>query len=392
MHAEHRTSASQSCPRRDRGRPAFGRNAGNDSELRASWRVLRLTIRRSVGLALVGLAAATATARAATPPRSNLQSVGEVAAAERRSPAIGLVTSRAPDVLRDQLGLDRGAGLVVEAVAVGSHAEKAGLKRHDVLVSLDDQLLVLPEQLATLVAASRPDATLVIDVRRGGKSLEIVLGLSPAPTLPQSIPAGPEPPAPQTPDRVPATVASAPAAPASNVPPPASLPASEEALPMTAAGSGATPGPPPVATAPPIDFVPPPGSRRLGPNAVVIDNRDFWIKVYRDTETCLMVRDARGWLLFNGPIATPQQRSLIPRRVRDRVIQLETMLDVVAARTDAPPAGAPRSLEPVTAAAPVAAAPGTPAQEPPGPGRIPAKEAEPFVEIGSLDVAPIEIR
>jgi hypothetical protein len=354
--------------------------------------VLRLTIRRSVGLALVGLAAATATARAATPPRSNLQSVGEVAAAERRSPAIGLVTSRAPDVLRDQLGLDRGAGLVVEAVAVGSHAEKAGLKRHDVLVSLDDQLLVLPEQLATLVAASLPDATLVIDVRRGGKSLQIFLGVSPAPTLPQSIPAGPEPPAPQTPDRVPATVASAPAAPASNVPPPASLPASEEALPMTAAGSGESSGPPPVATAPPNDFVPPPGSRRLGPNAVVIDNRDFWIKVYRDTETCLMVRDARGWLLFNGPIATPQQRSLIPRRVRDRVIQLETMLDVVAARTDAPPAGAPRSLEPVTAAAPVAAAPGTPAQEPPGPGRIPAKEAEPFVEIGSLDVAPIEIR
>ena len=125
----------------------------------------------------------------------------------------------------------------------------------------------------------------------------------------------------------------------------------------------------------------------------MIDNRDFWLKVYRDTETCLMVRDARGWLLFNGPIATPQQRSLIPRRVRDRVIQLETMLDAVAVRTDAPPPGAPRSLEPVTAAAPgTAAAPVTQAQEAAGPGRIPAKEAEPFVEIGSLDVAPIEIR
>jgi predicted metalloprotease with PDZ domain len=154
----------------------------------------------------LGLAFATGAPSTAEPPRSDIQSVGDVAAAERRSPATGLVTARAPDVLREQLGLERGAGLVVEAVAVGSRAERAGLKRHDVLVSLDDQLLVLPEQLATLVAASLPDATLVIDVRRGGKSLEIVLGLSPAPTLPQSIPAGPEPPAPQTPDRVPATV------------------------------------------------------------------------------------------------------------------------------------------------------------------------------------------
>jgi hypothetical protein len=80
-----------------------------------------------------------------------------------------------------------------------------------------------------------------------------------------------------------------------------------------------------------------------------------------------MVRDGRGWLLFNGPIATPQQRSLIPRRVRDRVILLEQMLDTVAVHRPSP--------------TPTATAPATP---PP--------QAEPVAEIGSLDVAPIEIR
>jgi len=317
-----------------------------------------------VGAAL-GFALATGAPLTAEPPRSDIQSVGDVAAAERRSPATGLVTARAPDVLREQLGLERGAGLVVEAVAVGSRAERAGLRRHDVLVSLDDQLLVLPEQLSALVAASRPQAPLVIDVRRAGKAIAVALSEATATTAEPSPAAGVVPATPP-PARDPARAAP-------SVGEPASLPAANEALPMVAPDPIPDPIPDPAIEPAqlPADFVPPPGARRLGPNAVVLENRDCWLKVYRDTETCLMVRDSRGWLLFNGPIATPKQRSLIPRRVRDRVIQLEQMLDTVAARRPSP---SPSPVPPATKPAP-----------------LPPND-EPVAEIGSLDVAPIEIR
>jgi hypothetical protein len=97
-----------------------------------------------------------------------------------------------------------------------------------------------------------------------------------------------------------------------------------------------------------------------------------------------MARDARGWLVFNGPIATPEQRSLIPRQVRERVAKLEQMLDAVAvtpAPLPKPPAVATEPPKPRPApAAPVTAAPASPAA------------AEPVTEIGRLDVDPIEIR
>ena len=98
-----------------------------------------------------------------------------------------------------------------------------------------------------------------------------------------------------------------------------------------------------------------------------------------------MARDARGWLVFNGPIATPQQRSLIPRQMRQRVTQLEMMLDAVAV---APPPAATVSATPPPSAASL---PSEPAAPPPSALPQPPA-AEPITEIGRLDVAPIEIR
>jgi hypothetical protein len=56
-----------------------------------------------------------------------------------------------PPVLTAQLGLPEGFGLVVEAVAPGSPAAKAGLQKYDVLKLLNDQQIVDQAQLATLV-------------------------------------------------------------------------------------------------------------------------------------------------------------------------------------------------------------------------------------------------
>lgn len=327
---------------------------------------------------LLGLTA-LARAGAAEPPRSDLRPAGEVAAAERNAPVAGMSLVPVPPLLRNHLVLPEGAGLVVREVAAGSPGEAAGLRVHDVLVFLDRQALLRPDHLAALVAAAGPEAPLVLEVRRAGRQLSVSLNPSRS-SGGDSVPPQPGAPA------------------ALAEPPPEAAP-----IPTTQPAIG------PVAAAPSGPFVPPPGARRLGPDAVLLEDGDYWLKVYRDADTCLMARDARGWLVFNGPIATPQQRSLIPRRVRQRVAQLELMLDAVAAPPTTPPPPAvaagptapPQSAKPAPAPTPnVAAAPASVAA-PPASGGIPrapspqapaAATTEPVTEIGRLDVDPIEIR
>jgi membrane-associated protease RseP (regulator of RpoE activity) len=343
--------------------------------LRSSRRV-SITLARLASM-LLGLAAA-ARAGAAEPPRSDLRPAGEVAAAERNAPVAGMTLVPVPALLRNHLVLPEGAGLVVREVAAGSAAEAAGLRVHDVLVFLDGQAILRPDHLAALVAAAGPEAPLVLEVRRAGRQLNVSLNPSRS-SGSDSVPPQPGAPA------------------ALAEPPPGAAP-----IPTTQPIIG------PVAAAPSAPFVPPPGARRLGPDAVLLEEGDYWLKVYRAADTCLMARDARGWLVFNGPISTPQQRSLIPRQVRDRVAKLELMLDAVAAppTTPSPPAVAagPTALPPSAAKpapAPTVTAPQTSVAAPPasvGIPRAPSPQApaaatiEPGTEIGRLDVDPIEIR
>jgi hypothetical protein len=303
---------------------------------------------------LVGFAGTTPMGLAAEPPRSDLRPAGEVAADERLSPLAGLSTAPVPPLLRGHIVLPEGVGLVVRTVAPGSRAERAGVRVHDVLVSLDGQGLLRPDHLAELVAAAGPEAPLALDVLRAGSHFTAPLAVPPA-AVDDTLPPQPDAPAPLA------------EPPPGAAPIPTGQPVSE-----------------PLAATPAEPFVPPPGARRLGPDAVLLEGRDYWLKVYRAADLCLMARDARGWLVFNGPIATPEQRSLIPRQVRERVAKLEQMLDAVAvtpAPLPKPPAVATEPPKPRPApAAPVTAAPASPAA------------AEPVTEIGRLDVDPIEIR
>jgi len=338
---------------------------------------MHLEISSRVSIPIAGLASmllgltALARAGAAEPPRSDLRPAGEVAAAERAAPVAGMTLAPVPALLRNHLVLPEGAGLVVREVAAGSTAESAGLRVHDVLVFLDGQALLRPDHLAALVTAAGPEAPLVLEVRRAGGQLSVSLNPSRASGN------GGVPPQPGAP----ATLAE---------PPPNAAP-----IPTHQPTTG------PVAAAPSAPFVPPPGARRLGPDAVLLEDGDYWLKVYRAADTCLMARDARGWLVFNGPIATPQQRSLIPRRVRDRVAHLELMLDAAAAPplTPPPPAvAAVPAVPPPSAAKPapasnVAAPPASVGAASAPPPRAPvAPTVEPVTEIGRLDVDPIEIR
>ena len=89
----------------------------------------------------------------------------------------GVGTREMPDVLADQLRLTPDMGLVVDLVEPGSPAEKSGLKVHDVLLKLDDQKLVNPEQLRSLVRMKKPGASIKFAVIRQGQPRDLAVEL-----------------------------------------------------------------------------------------------------------------------------------------------------------------------------------------------------------------------
>lgn len=262
------------------------------------------------------------------PRRSHIQPVGEVVAETRNTDTLGLRLTRASEVLRQQLALARGAGLVVEEVIDGSVADKAGFKRYDVLVLLDDQMLLLPEQLAALLEASdsgtAPECTLL----RGGVKVTIPLaqpGQVAQPRIARRSPPGGVP-----------TSATEPLAAVRQL---AAKPSTQPRL--RPAASTLSLVQPKQSTAPGRD-------RAVDAETLLRQDPDCQIRLSRGAETRLVVSDPRGRVLFDREIDSPEGRGLIPEAVLQRVDEME------------------RSLE--------------------------SAARQPAVEIGRLDVAPVEVR
>lgn len=280
-------------------------------------------------------AAATEATRESQPAprRSHIQPVGEMAAATRNTDTLGLRLCRASEVLRQQLALARGAGLVVEEVIEGSVADKAGFKRYDVLVLLDDQMLLLPEQLAALLEASdsgtAPECTLL----RGGVKVTIPLaqpGQVTQPRMARRAAAGTQ--------SVSGVFPASAAEPAAAVRQMAAKPAAQAQL-RPAASTLSLVQPKPSAF--------PARAGASETETLVRQDADCHIRLSRGAETRLVVTDLKGRVLFDREIDSPQSRGLIPEAVLERVEEME------------------RSLDPST---------------------------RPAVEVGRLEVAPIDIR
>jgi hypothetical protein len=243
-----------------------------------------------------------------SPQRSHIQSVGEiVAATPQHDVDLGLRLSRASTVLRQQLALTRGAGLVVEHVTPGSRAAHAGFRQHDVLVMLDDQFLLLPEQLGALVEAAPADAAMECTVLRGGRTVTLPLGTA----------AQPEP----------VTAAAS-----------TGLRPAASALAIIRE-SGGTPRedvgrrPPPAAPA---------RITRISTETLLRQDADFQIRLTGGEETRLVVTDPQGRVVFDDAIDTPAGRRRMPVVVRARVEEMERALERPPAkvgRRDSAPIG-----------------------------------------------------
>lgn len=156
--------------------------------------VMAAVVAAAMGLGCVGIGVATGeepdagavTADAAAPgaPGSADESAPPAAyepsneAATREVGYLGVTVEPLGETLRAQLDLPEGVGLSVAYVVEGSPADRAGLRRHDVVSRLDEQLLVSTYQMKVLVRVFGPGAEAEFEVIRRGKKrrLPVTIG------------------------------------------------------------------------------------------------------------------------------------------------------------------------------------------------------------------------
>jgi hypothetical protein len=91
---------------------------------------------------------------------------------------LGVTTSRVGETLARQLRLPDGVGLVVDHADANSPAAAAGLRMHDILYKLDDQVLVNQDQLGVLVRMHKMGDEVKLTVIREGKETVVPAKLS----------------------------------------------------------------------------------------------------------------------------------------------------------------------------------------------------------------------
>ena len=138
----------------------------------------------SLGFALTAAIAATNIAKADTATTQPLQPLPNSNNTTQTPTAneqgwLGIGLAPVPAVLSNQLGnlIPKNQGVMVQSVSQNSPAAKAGLQPYDVILTLDDQKLYSPNQLAQLVK-SKPASTVKLKVVHQGqiKDFNITLG------------------------------------------------------------------------------------------------------------------------------------------------------------------------------------------------------------------------
>ena len=91
-------------------------------------------------------------------------------AKREKGPWLGIAMEPVQDVVRAQLSLAPGEGVVVNHVAPESPAAKAGLQPNDILLRFEDQIIVEQSQLKKLIAMKKPgDSVKLTYLRKSAK-------------------------------------------------------------------------------------------------------------------------------------------------------------------------------------------------------------------------------
>ena len=227
---------------------------------------------------------------------------------------LGVETAPVPPVLTAQLGLPKGAGLVVRHIVPDSPAA-AALQRHDVLLKLDDQLLIEPRQFSVLVRNHKDGDEVTLTYIRVGKeaTARVKLAKHDVPKLAFF----------DTPADGPENV--------EDFANPDDSRMHDEAMNRVLSLLDRRPdGPGP--HHPSVFVQHDPGFRALtvspdNSDMVFSDERGSLDLTIKDGKKTLVAKNAKGEQFFAGSIDTPEQRKALPIEVRERLDKLEGMQD-----------------------------------------------------------------
>jgi serine protease Do len=117
----------------------------------------------------------------------------------RRPAFLGVQTQELTPEQKERLKVDTEVGVVVSEVVPDSPADKAGLKRDDVITALGDRPTTSPAELRDDIQKSGPNKEVTLHVLRGKEKLSIkatpgenAYGFFPAPGDERFVPLGPE--------------------------------------------------------------------------------------------------------------------------------------------------------------------------------------------------------
>ena len=182
---------------------------------------------------------------------------------------IGVATSLASSLLREQLSLPKGVGIVIDDVDPNSPASHAGLELHDVIQKMDDQWVINVQQFSVLVRMKKPGDMVRLGVIRRGEPIDVKVTLA------------------------------------------------EKAMPVLEDSPAWPHGAPPI---------PHPGVGRVTGIVTHSDNVNTITIIARDDDRHVIIRErSTGNVIFDGPLNTPDDHAKLPPDLRDKVEHIETM-------------------------------------------------------------------
>ncbi len=98
---------------------------------------------------------------------------GKPAKVEKKVPWLGIATEPVPDEVRAQIPIKLDEGLSVSHVMPDSPAAKAGIEKFDIITRIDDQVVVSPDQVRTLVKMRKAGDKTKITLLRKGQQREV---------------------------------------------------------------------------------------------------------------------------------------------------------------------------------------------------------------------------
>ena len=86
---------------------------------------------------------------------------------------LGIVVLKIPSEEASKMGVDQGPGVVVYEVQPGSAADRAGLRKGDVITALNGTSINDPNSFRNLIAASPPGSEVTLTINRGGSEQQV---------------------------------------------------------------------------------------------------------------------------------------------------------------------------------------------------------------------------